>query len=76
MATLLLLSNAVKPLPVVPVGEDETSAQGLRDLPVEQHQQRKRICGMTWIGCENQNGKRWMPFPNRRKNADDLPYRK
>ena len=56
MATLLLLSNAVKPLPVVPVGEDETSAQGLRDLPVEQHQQRKRICGMTWIGCENQNG--------------------
>lgn len=75
MAILLLLLNAVKPLPVLPVDEDETSLQELRDLPVEQHEQRKRICGMTWIGCDK-NGKRWMPFLNRRKNVDDLPYRK
>ena len=52
MATLLLLSKAVKPLPVLTADEDETSMQELRDLPVEQHEQRKRICGMTWIGCD------------------------
>lgn len=75
MATLLLLLNAVKPLPVLPVNQDETSMQQLRDLPVEQHQQRKRICGMSWIGCDK-SGKRWMPFPKWRNNADDLPYRK
>ena len=56
MTTLLLLSNAVKPLPVLTVGDDEMSVQGLRNLPVEQHAQRKRICGMTWVGCDIVNG--------------------
>lgn len=56
ITTLLLLSNAVKASPVLPLGDDETSAQELRDLPVEQHQQLKRICGMSWFGCRKQNG--------------------
>ena len=56
MAALLLLSNTVNPLPVLPAVDDETSVQELRDLPVEQHEQRKRICGMTWISCENRGG--------------------
>ena len=51
MATLLLLSNAVNPLPVLPAGDDETFVQELRDLPVEEHEQLKRICGMTWTMC-------------------------
>ena len=62
MAILLLLLNAVKPLPVLPVDEDETSLQELRDLPVEQHEQRKRICGMTWIGCDKSGVKRNLLF--------------
>lgn len=62
MAILLLLLNAVKPLPVLPVDEDETSLQELRDLPVEQHEQRKRICGMTWIGCDKNGVKRNLLF--------------
>lgn len=57
ITTLLLLSNAVKASPVLPMGDDETSAQELIDLPVEQHQQLKRICGLTWFHCEpKQNG--------------------
>jgi len=76
ITTLLLLSNAVKASPVLPVGDDETSAQELRDLPVEQHQQLKRICGMSWFGCRKQNGKRWMSFRISQKKADDVPYRK
>ena len=56
MTTLLLLSNAVKASPILPMDGYETSVQELRDLPVEEHKQLKRICGMSWFGCESRKG--------------------
>lgn len=56
MTTLLLLSNAVKASPVLPVGDDESSVQDLRELPAGQDKQFKRICGFSYYDCENRNG--------------------
>lgn len=57
MATLLLLTTAVKSSPVLPVGDDELSLRDLRSLVADQDKEFKRICGMAWLACER-NGVR------------------
>lgn len=46
MATLSLLSTDIKASPVLPMGDDESSAVDL--TTVEQDKEFKRICGMSF----------------------------
>ncbi|KAL9969870.1 hypothetical protein ACROYT_G022141 [Oculina patagonica] len=69
MATLLLLTTAVKSSPVLPVGDDELSLRDLRSLVADQDKEFKRICGMAWLACER-NGKRWIALRNKLMSED------
>lgn len=57
MATLLLLSTAVKASPVLVMGDDESSPKDLTGLGAEQSKQFKRICGMSFY-CQRFTVKR------------------